>query len=1064
MEDLDDDFGDLYADVEVRATSAIHSIPNITNLHIEKSEINPTNDDNGEKVFNQESKGVDLIGDDMNVVTTIANSEANAVEEFTDNNGSDSEDELNIVLNVDDEGGGDAEPGFVGMRNDVRLSNGGFKEEGEEEGHGGSGIGVEGSGLGKHRKWSDQSLVGDGLEKGWNDIERENGGKGGYHLQYSQYKYKRPQPAAFPNNSKGSEAAGVASYSSTFCRGEWDDNGCNQRMASNFVAAQSGHKNFSLPRCRTILDVNIDALERKPWRHPGVDITDFFNFGFDEDSWKHYCNRLDQHRQDTNRPKRIHPTEYSQPNKPKGRAIQVEERSSERQSSMDVMRSLDRDSDVVIQIRVQDTKEDSSGLAREGLGCVNKSEHQASETGDFDVDEEGDILCVNSASEDEGPGEYLEGNGEGLSTSVPKRGPQQARPSNSMCKDSDNHERVQISDDGHSHLEVVICESEATAETMETSNNTNKRVGRKKCNTVPSIAGTQFSNGEHSPHSPSSSCSGSHSESFRSGTFIDPGKAHNHVRRQLSNSVSEIQESVASDYYQSKDSKSHGLKAEAGNCRYSTRNRRSIQENVRHHSRRFHGLSGWKNHPDDDASPFSETEGWVDDSRQKKRLHRFDSFDGKDISSCKESELSFSYCGEQFSDYQAGAVYTRNPLWKGHQRFGYEADRDPSRNFDRGEYLFEQRISREDDEMLKRDSYHHERGLPVEDMDPPSCKSRWWSPKNAFHLKNERGTRWQRKGDEPQFRKTMRNDDFILDCEYNDDFMQEEYIGSVPYTHRERDYSEHKYERCLPHTRREVESPKRSRRRYDNSSIGLDNLWSMSEEDEYWRCTDHRSLASCSYEEAHIANGKTWHDTLSPRNDVYERDGIHGRDRREGSDSSWFGSYADAFDIEESFNNPDNQVHLRRSGHYWHSEVRHWAEDEYISRHRNGKFGPEGVSFSFKRISTHEHLDAKHGSDHARKLIDNRRVERARYQPIREGNSGIRFGRRSNIIGRGNHEKTLLRFGVSIDSHLVVREEKVKLGKPRSRPCITVNVFRSAPHMLGEFLCFCYWHLIACFF
>lgn len=43
---------------------------------------------------------------------------------------------------------------------------------------------------------------------------------------------------------------------------------------------------------RTILDVNIDAFEEKPWRHASADITDFFNYGFNEDSWKEYCNSL----------------------------------------------------------------------------------------------------------------------------------------------------------------------------------------------------------------------------------------------------------------------------------------------------------------------------------------------------------------------------------------------------------------------------------------------------------------------------------------------------------------------------------------------------------------------------------------------------------------------------------------------------------------------------------------------------------------------------------------------------------------------------------------------------
>lgn len=37
---------------------------------------------------------------------------------------------------------------------------------------------------------------------------------------------------------------------------------------------------------RTAFDVDIDMLEDKPWRKPGVDISDYFNYGFDEHSWR----------------------------------------------------------------------------------------------------------------------------------------------------------------------------------------------------------------------------------------------------------------------------------------------------------------------------------------------------------------------------------------------------------------------------------------------------------------------------------------------------------------------------------------------------------------------------------------------------------------------------------------------------------------------------------------------------------------------------------------------------------------------------------------------------------
>lgn len=40
-----------------------------------------------------------------------------------------------------------------------------------------------------------------------------------------------------------------------------------------------------------IFDINLDTLEDKPWRKPGADITDYFNYGFNEDTWKVYCDR-----------------------------------------------------------------------------------------------------------------------------------------------------------------------------------------------------------------------------------------------------------------------------------------------------------------------------------------------------------------------------------------------------------------------------------------------------------------------------------------------------------------------------------------------------------------------------------------------------------------------------------------------------------------------------------------------------------------------------------------------------------------------------------------------------
>jgi len=39
------------------------------------------------------------------------------------------------------------------------------------------------------------------------------------------------------------------------------------------------------------VELELESLEEKPWRKPGADITDYFNYGFTEDTWAAYCNR-----------------------------------------------------------------------------------------------------------------------------------------------------------------------------------------------------------------------------------------------------------------------------------------------------------------------------------------------------------------------------------------------------------------------------------------------------------------------------------------------------------------------------------------------------------------------------------------------------------------------------------------------------------------------------------------------------------------------------------------------------------------------------------------------------
>jgi pre-mRNA 3'-end-processing factor FIP1 len=52
------------------------------------------------------------------------------------------------------------------------------------------------------------------------------------------------------------------------------------------------------PGQRNPLEIDIDALEDKPWRKPGADPSDYFNYGFTEESWRAYCAKQIHMRQE----------------------------------------------------------------------------------------------------------------------------------------------------------------------------------------------------------------------------------------------------------------------------------------------------------------------------------------------------------------------------------------------------------------------------------------------------------------------------------------------------------------------------------------------------------------------------------------------------------------------------------------------------------------------------------------------------------------------------------------------------------------------------------------------
>ncbi|KAL8244489.1 hypothetical protein R6Q59_010747 [Mikania micrantha] len=288
MEDGDDDFGDLYADIDVEAINVAQQISQIRDEHCRQD-----GDTDNTRI------GVDSEDDD------------------------DDDDDLDIVLNRDD----DNREGFTIARSTTDSRS--REMENEDD---------------------DNSLT--------------------------MFQYLRSQPAAY-----GSDLQGIGCMTAGYMSRE--DSGYWQQMGPQST------QRFSLPRARNILDVNIDIFEQKPWKRPGADITDYFNFGFNEDSWKHYCNQVDEYRHRGPLSNGTPPSESTQSTeveRRKGQAIQVEDSLYERQSSMDVRRQVDRDSDV-IQITILD---------QEDTYVPEEFNH-----GDVSGDDVIDHLIFSSASEDE---------------------------------------------------------------------------------------------------------------------------------------------------------------------------------------------------------------------------------------------------------------------------------------------------------------------------------------------------------------------------------------------------------------------------------------------------------------------------------------------------------------------------------------------------------------------------------------------------------------------------------------------------------------------------------------
>ncbi|KAI4376747.1 hypothetical protein MLD38_014473 [Melastoma candidum] len=223
----------------------------------------------------------------------------------------------------------------------------------------------------------------------------------GYHPFHSQFKYVRPGASPMPGSNSSAPVGAPGQARPPLNMGSGPGRGRGR--------GQGGGLEFSLPSHKTIFEVDIDNFEEKPWRNQGVDITDFFNFGLNEESWKDYCKQLEQRRMETTMQSKIHvyesgwreqdydpdmPPELAaatgvhdnltdnaiigksdagqsdlkasirkRPALPTGRPIQVETGFVDRLPSIDTRPPRIRDSDAIIEIVCQDSVDNNSSAS-----------------------------------------------------------------------------------------------------------------------------------------------------------------------------------------------------------------------------------------------------------------------------------------------------------------------------------------------------------------------------------------------------------------------------------------------------------------------------------------------------------------------------------------------------------------------------------------------------------------------------------------------------------------------------------------------------------------------------
>uniref|UniRef100_UPI0005C816F3 FIP1[V]-like protein isoform X2 n=1 Tax=Fragaria vesca subsp. vesca TaxID=101020 RepID=UPI0005C816F3 len=982
MADLDDDFGDIYTEVDTQASSAINGVSNFTQFYTqpEEEEGEDRNDSNNDK----KNGGEGLVSDSKQLSSVseelggkVSGSESN--EEYSD---SDSEDDLNIVLN--DEGC--------------------------------KGIPFPISGGGSMRI---------------DDCDDEDDDA---FVAIKDSKYVWTQGSACASNGRGNESVDLVS--SMPFGGDHSQISC-VRDTPNPVVTRNRF-GFRLPWYRTILDVDIESFEEKSWRYPGVDLTDYFNFDLNEDSWKEYCKSLQQLR-------RVKSMQYGTPGsskfyqaneagsehgifaqeimstgvnyagswtyappsstvsdcRPIGNTIQIEDSIVERQPSFDSRHPRSWNSDVVIQISVQDPTQETPNSSAEH-GHTNSRAHEKSENGEFDANGNQDYISYDDDSSLGSPEvdvRTLDGCSQKISVSHP------------MTIDSDDHRNNKVIDvDGNRHKEVNGISLEA----IELANKVTESPDRNTSSADQYMMETQLSLSDDDDEvSLISSCFESDSEASRNSAHFDPEDIHTPVRSVV-NSQTEPSKSATSSF---KNSKGNCIKRKRVDIQDYSMCRSSSQKKHNHQGGRLNSIDGPSNHRnnDNDMSLTSDTEdpndwnGSENPRGQEERLRGSGDINRADISEYKEPKFSCHYGIRNADNHDQNKRKQRKySSRKGSHQLQRKLDRYVNRTFNERQNCCED---------TDTDWNHFGITRFTEERSPlTSRESRGLHARYSYTV-GKRDAQWRRNSNKLLFKK-IPNSKW-----HEDDFLGEKAGRCTSFTSRKRNNFDDFDERKFPPVRRQLNNWGR-RGGYVGSPMYLDDLHSENFEDVHCKPKENRHLRHQSYRDK--ADDGSWKHSISPRIDVFcprttdERYWRHVRkiDVEEANEIDWFDDHYDGYEIEDNVYAND---HLRWRRSNWGSEVMHWTEDQFTVRHHADKLYSEKASCSYRKYVRHEKFHAKYGPLSDGMRYDNMQPEQRRLKMPRK-EIGANFVNRSVKMYRGKHEQSV-RCRNSMD--LAVRERKI---------------------------------------